>query len=114
VEAGGFGGEAICVGVGSEREGKEEREEHFIGVCSWRQVEPWPRQPGSLTRQRPGNTPATRQHPAAPGSADQLRRCEGRYPAAPGSTRQHPAATWQHPGNPGRQHLAAPLISHKS
>jgi len=69
------------------------------------------RQPGS-TRQ-PGN-PATRQHPAAPGST---RKCAHvltawQNPAAPGSTRQHlaaprhpaapgnPALTRQHPGNP--------------
>ena len=52
--------------------------------------------------------PATRQHPAAPGSlgasagsADQLRRREGRYPAAPGSTRQHPGSTPAAPRQPG-------------
>ena len=31
-----------------------------------RGIEPWPRQPGSLTRHQPGSTPATRQHLAAP------------------------------------------------
>ena len=49
------------------------------------QIEPWPRQPGSLTRQRPGNDPATSGNPAAPGSTRQPGNCNPatRQPESP-------------------------------
>jgi hypothetical protein len=59
-----------------------------------------PRQPDPATYRQPGN-PATRQHPAAPGSTRQHLEVPPRRLslAAPGSTRQHPAADPAAPGS---------------
>ena len=83
-------------------------------------LEPWPRQPGSLTRHRPGNTrqaSSTRQpgnpaaqHPATrqPGSRRAQTSCEDVRTGTrqPGNTRQHPGSD---PAT--RQLLATPLKS---
>ena len=73
-------------------------------------------QPGSLTRQRPGNTrqPGSTRQPGTtrqPGSRRGQTSCEDVRTGTrqPGNTRQHPGSD---PAT--RQHLATPLISHKS